>query len=311
MKRDIDYRKLIIERKEHILKDLNQKVLNRFIDKLYAQEIVIDDLQKKLNTFRKFQNNLCNHNNINNINNNNINYKNKHPTLNIIVPKNSSEFSGTIAFMNKTHHNIKNINKFINVKSSSSFMPPKSNSQWNSNSNINKNRIIKKSVSLGNITNEHAIKHTSRKNSKCNNKHNRINNVSEIKKAILSQTTKNMRSINNNISIPLNTFTKKSINPFAKDNNSLLETSMIGNLSYRSFFNYNNIINTPSARSTSRDNNNNNTMVRNPSRKTQELLDKSYKVVENYEKKSKFNSYSDFMNKASTLKHKHKHKNKK
>ena len=43
-------------------------------------------------------------------------------------------------------------------------------------------------------------------------------------------------------------------------------------------------------------------MVRNPSRKTQELLDKSYKVVENYEKKSKFNSYSDFMNKASTLK---------
>jgi hypothetical protein len=49
-------------------------------------------------------------------------------------------------------------------------------------------------------------------------------------------------------------------------------------------------------------------MVRNPSRKTQELLDKSYKVVENYEKKSKFNSYSDFMNKASTLKHKHKNK---
>ena len=118
MKRDIDYRKLIIERKERILKDLNQKVLNRFIDKLYAQEIVIDDLQKKLNTFRKLQNNLCNHNNNNN---NNISYKNKHPTLNIIVPKNSSEFSGTIAFMNKTHHNIKNINKFINVKSSSSF----------------------------------------------------------------------------------------------------------------------------------------------------------------------------------------------
>lgn len=302
MKRDIDYRKLIIERKERILKDLNQKVLNRFIDKLYAQEIVIDDLQKKLNTFRKLQNNLCNHNNNNN---NNISYKNKHPTLNIIVPKNSSEFSGTIAFMNKTHHNIKNINKFINVKSSSSFMPPKNNSQSNSSSNINKNRIIKKSVSLGNITNEHAIKHTSRKNSKCKNKNSKLNNVSEIKKAILSQTTKNIRSINNNISIPLNTFTKKSINPFAKDNNSLLETSMIGNLSYRSFFNYNNIINTPSARSTSRDNNNN-TMVRNPSRKTQELLDKSYKVVENYEKKSKFNSYSDFMNKASTLKHKHK-----
>ena len=179
-------------------------------------------------------------------------------------------------------------------------MPPKSNSQCNSSSNINKNRIIKKSVSLGNITNEHGIKHTSRKNSKCNNKNSKLNNVSEIKKAILSQTAKNMRSINNNISIPLNTFTKKTINPFAKDNNSLLETSMIGNLSYKNLFNYNNVINTPSARSTSRDNNN--TMVRNPSRKTQELLDKSYKVVENYEKKSKFNSYSDFMNKASTLK---------
>ena len=185
-------------------------------------------------------------------------------------------------------------------------MPPKSNSQSNSSSNLNKNRIIKKSVSLGNITNEHAIKHASRKNSKCNNKNSKLNGVSEIKKAILSQTTKNMRSINNNISIPLNTFTKKSINPFVKDNNSLLETSMIGNLSYKNLFNYNNVINTPSARSTSRDNNN--TMVRNPTRKTQELLDKSYKVVENYEKKSKFNSYSDFMNKASTLKHKHKNK---
>ena len=91
LKRDIDYRKLKIERKERILKDLNQKVWNRFIDKLYAQEIVIDDLPKKLNTFLKLQNNLCN-------NNNNISYKNKHPTLNIIVPKNSSEFSGTIAF---------------------------------------------------------------------------------------------------------------------------------------------------------------------------------------------------------------------
>ena len=292
MKRDIDYRKLIIERKERVLKELNQKVLNRFIDKLYAQEIVIDDLQRRLSTLRKLQNNLCNSTSNNSNNNVNTNWKSKHPTLNIVIPKDTTEFSGTIAFMSKTH-NIKNINKFINVKSSSSFMPSKSNSHCNSSSNLNKNGVIKKSVSLGNIMNANGTKQNSRKNSKCR-KNSRANNVSDIKKAILSQTTKRTHSTTN-MTVP-----KKAANTFCKDNNCLLDTSVLGNnLSYINLFNHN-ITHTPSARSSSRDNN----MVRNPSRQTQELLDKSYKVVHNYEKTSKFKTYSEFMSKASALKHK-------
>ena len=47
LKEELSFRKLIIEKKECILKELNTKILNKFILKCYKQEIDIEQLKKK------------------------------------------------------------------------------------------------------------------------------------------------------------------------------------------------------------------------------------------------------------------------
>ena len=53
LKEELSFRKLIIEKKECILKELNTKILNKFILKCYKQEIDIEQLKKKISFLKK------------------------------------------------------------------------------------------------------------------------------------------------------------------------------------------------------------------------------------------------------------------
>lgn len=140
---ELSFRRCIIERKEHILKDLNKVIINKFIDKIYKQEIQIAELQKEKNVLQKIKNNTItfpkviqfdNHHNDRSktpvLNYNKANKLNTHLhppphhnhgntsipkslPVNIIVPKNSAAYNGAYSFFNSS---IKNIERFINIK---------------------------------------------------------------------------------------------------------------------------------------------------------------------------------------------------
>ena len=102
---ELTFRRLIIERKEHVLKDLNAKVINNFIDKVYKQEMTIEELKRENKVLQRINNNLIpkeiimNSSTGDTISNNSRNNTLMTP-INVIAPKNSNEYSGTIAFFN-------------------------------------------------------------------------------------------------------------------------------------------------------------------------------------------------------------------
>lgn len=107
---ELSFRKLIIERKEHVLKELNAKIINNFIDKVYKMETTIETLKKENKILNRINRNII----PNNFDSNNVKKVNYiEPPINVIAPKNNNEFSGTIAFFNNP---VKNIQKFINIK---------------------------------------------------------------------------------------------------------------------------------------------------------------------------------------------------
>jgi len=154
---ELSFRKLIIDKKQRILKNLNEKIINKLINKCSNQEIKINLLKNEIIKTKRINNNIFPID-INNINNNNT------IPLNIIAPLNTTEFKGTIAFLtpksNKINPlfekfiNIKRINvpmnKFINKsKSVNKLINNCDNSNINSSS---KSKIIhKKSASISNI----------------------------------------------------------------------------------------------------------------------------------------------------------------
>lgn len=50
---ELSYKKLIIERKSSILKEVNSVVLNKFIDRNYQQEILISQLQAEIEELKR------------------------------------------------------------------------------------------------------------------------------------------------------------------------------------------------------------------------------------------------------------------
>ena len=106
LQKELTFRKLIIERKECILKELNTKILNNFILKCYNQEIEIEQLKQKILNMKKLVEKKLDFNNVN-----------QSSPLNIIVPKSENEFNGTIAFFTKsTENNIFKLQKYFNSK---------------------------------------------------------------------------------------------------------------------------------------------------------------------------------------------------
>ena len=108
LKEELSFRKLIIEKKECILKELNSKILNKFISKCYKQEIDIEQLKKTISFLQKVGKNSFT-----------LNFSNASESypINYIIPRNKREFNGTIAFFTTPiNSNTFNVKKFINVK---------------------------------------------------------------------------------------------------------------------------------------------------------------------------------------------------
>lgn len=214
-----------------------------------------------------------------------INNENEVPTINIIAPKNSDEFSGTIAFFNNP---TKNIDKFINIKTTSSTTK---------NSSHYKDKKIKSSFSLGEIPKrkKNEIKSKSINNSSSKNynnknienintsfiengkvgslKHRRVNSLSNVGKHILhpspiSPCISHKKQRDNT--------TPNCINISQHKESSILDTSSLANSSYISL---NHLIISPSALSSKEG------KIR-ATKQTKELLGKSYKLINNYQKRN-------------------------
>ena len=108
LQEELSFRKLIIEKKECILKQLNTKILNKFILKCHKQEIDIEQLKKKISFLKKLGKNSYS-----------LKCSNESESLpiNYIIPRNKREFNGTIEFFTTPINNNKfNYKKFISVK---------------------------------------------------------------------------------------------------------------------------------------------------------------------------------------------------
>ena len=108
---ELSFKRLIIHRKDRVLKDLNMKIVNRFIDKVYKQELEIEELKKRITTITKYNNN-----NVQQFNNNsgsgNVMNANYYTKSTITSNSNINHY--------QQYHPIKNIEKFINIKHNSS-----------------------------------------------------------------------------------------------------------------------------------------------------------------------------------------------
>lgn len=125
---------MIIDRKERVLKDLNHKIINKFIDKLYKQELEIEELKKKIALMKKLNNNNINsfyisnqntHQNLHHYPKTSTSSSKSHFFTNVNTPQTKQSHSyynninndnianNTFTF---TNHPIKNIHKFINIK---------------------------------------------------------------------------------------------------------------------------------------------------------------------------------------------------
>ena len=165
---ELSFRKLIIDKKQRILKNLNEKIINKLIDKCSIQEIKINLLKKEFIKIKKINNNIYPID-INNINNNN----NIIP-LNIIAPLNTTEFNGTIAFLTpKSNKNNPIYKKFINIKK----INVPNNKYINKSNSVNKiinNSIFKNAINISNY------KPNNNSSSKSKNFHKKSSSISNI-----------------------------------------------------------------------------------------------------------------------------------
>ena len=120
---ELSFKKLIITRKDRVLKDLNMKIVNRFIDKVYKQELEIEELKKKITTITKYNNNnvfpiqQLNHSNCNNATSTTAGNCYTKSTGN---NNNNNGNSNSGISQYQQYHPMKNIEKFINIKHNSS-----------------------------------------------------------------------------------------------------------------------------------------------------------------------------------------------
>ena len=170
---ELSFRKLIIDKKQRILKNLNEKIINKLIDKCYIQENKINYLKKEFNKIKKINNNIFPID-LNNINNNII-------PLNIIAPLNSTEFNGTIAFLTpKSNKNNPIYKKFINIKK----INVPNNHYINKSNSVNKiihNSILNKTFKINSykphFNSSSKSKNLHKKCSSISNKNNFKNNL--------------------------------------------------------------------------------------------------------------------------------------
>lgn len=151
---ELSFRKMIIEKKDRILKELNTVMINKFIDKIYKQELTIAEMQKENCILQKYKNNTMNMNNqeynwniqpiITNITNV------KSVPVNVIVPKNKSEYNGTLVFMNSAIKPLKNINRFINVKLNKKNFKGKEQIYWSNEKCMKENKSNRKNTNNNN-----------------------------------------------------------------------------------------------------------------------------------------------------------------
>ena len=187
IQKELTFRKLIIERKECILKDLNTKILNNFILKCYNQEIEIEQLKQKILNMRKLVEKKLDFNNVN-----------QSSPLNIIVPKSENEFNGTIAFFTKpTENNIIKFQKYFNSKQTKVAY----NSLRNSN---DKKKINKKSYSAKNVL---------------SNKYNNDNYLCYSARSRFNEENNSIfhKKFSNTLEIDKKKFNEKGISRYTKD----------------------------------------------------------------------------------------------
>ena len=184
IQKELTFRKLIIERKECILKELNTKILNNFILKCYNQEIEIEQLKQKILNMKKLVEKKLD--------------VNQSSPLNIIVPKSENEFNGTIAFFTKsTENNIFKLQKYFNSKQTK--VPY--NSLRNSN---DKKKINKKSYSVKNIV---------------SNKYNNDNYLCYTARSRFNEDNNYIyqKKFSNTLEIDKKKFNEKGISRYTKD----------------------------------------------------------------------------------------------
>ena len=110
---ELSFKKLIICRKDRVLKDLNMKIVNRFIDKVYKQELEIEELKKKITTITKYNNN-----DVFNIQQQGSGSGNYYTKGNTVMSSGGSANSNINHY--QQYHPVKNIERFINIKHNNS-----------------------------------------------------------------------------------------------------------------------------------------------------------------------------------------------
>ena len=188
---EISYRKILMKNYNRVLTELNQKVINNLIEKIYIQQQEIERLSQEIYQLRI-----------------EMKYKGK-PTINLITPRNNNEFTGTIAFFK---NGIKNINQFINIKkvniekSRNTSTPTFAYNNRSNSTNKKQNKNISKSpTNVDKINNKHIRSSSMKTNTKLSN----VNLESKRLNSMENTVTKRRQLDNNNNcnSRMLNTFT--------------------------------------------------------------------------------------------------------
>ena len=250
---ELTFRRLIIERKEHVLKELNAKIINNFIDKVYKQEMTIEELKRENKVLQRINNNLIpkeiimNSSTGDTISNRSSRNNTLMTPINVIAPKNSNEYSGTIAFFNNP---VKNIQKFINIKN------------LNVNSNEDDNVKVNQTMSpVYHPIRQLKIKSTSLPALKSKNKNNI--NVNMKRFSLKSRRVNSQGNVSRNEDTYNRTMGTLCPNISWIDNPTLLPNSSTSSIGRK-------MISKPK-----------------PTRVTKELLGKSYEVVKRYQQKKK------------------------
>lgn len=250
---ELTFRRLIIERKEHVLKELNAKIINNFIDKVYKQEMTIEELKRENKVLQRINNNLIpkeiimNSSTGDTISNRSSRNNTLMTPINVIAPKNSNEYSGTIAFFNNP---VKNIQKFINIKN------------VNVNSNEDDNVKVNQTMSpVYHPVRQLKIKSTSLPALKSKNKNNI--NVNMKRFSLKSRRVNSQGNVSRNEDTYNRTMGTLCPNISWIDNPTLLLNSSTSSIGRK-------MISKPK-----------------PTRVTKELLGKSYEVVKRYQQKKK------------------------
>lgn len=246
---EISYRKILMKNFNRVLTELNQKVINKLIDKVYIQEQEIERLTQDIYQLRI-----------------QMKYKGK-PTINVITPRNNNEFTGTIAFFK---NGIKNINQFINIKKVNVDKPKNTSTSismcaYNNRSNST-NKKHNRNVSKSPVNADRSIKHIRSSSINMNPKLMNTNYLESKRLNSVENTVSKRNRIDNtnSNSIMLNTFTN-----YLSINSKFLQSSSPQRLQTE-----NHLANYTMENLKSK-----------PTRVTRELLGKSFQVVQNYQGK--------------------------